>query len=71
MLSNVIFKFLNSDRRHSDPKDTKIYCQLTRLWDDDNGTWLNCALKLNCYGGLDDSIDIAQKSQYDTLLCRK
>jgi hypothetical protein len=49
---------------NSDPKDTKIYCQLARLWEDDNGSWLSRALKRNWFGGLDDSTDKAQLNQY-------
>jgi hypothetical protein len=58
------FDHVNYWMGHSDPKDTKIYCQLARLWEDDNGSWLSRALKRNWFGGLDDSKDNAQLSQY-------
>jgi len=40
---------------HSDPKDTTIYVQLHRLWDDKKGSWLSRALKQDWLGGLDGS----------------
>lgn len=40
---------------HSDPSDTKIYCQLQRLFDQDKGSWLSRALKQDWLGGLDGS----------------
>ncbi len=40
---------------HADPKDTTIYVQLHRLWDDNKGSWLSRALKRDWYGGMDGS----------------
>lgn len=40
---------------HADPKDTTIYVQLHRLWDDNKGSWMSRALKRDWHGGMDDS----------------
>lgn len=46
---------------HADPKDTKIYCALSKLFDDNNGSWLSRALKQDWLGGLDGSPRDAQQ----------